>query len=284
MTLTIKTAVEPRILELEQGVELRVPAGIFTPEDHRYVATGDRLIEKCEAAWSTTSLDPIPLNFRLVGPPGVGKNAVVYELGKRSKKPVFIMLGHEDLTAEDMIATAALDRNGGVRYTASPLLAAMLHGGICFIDEIAKMRPRALAPLASVLDERRSISSALLGRDFEAEPGFRFCAAYNPTDIDAFDLPPWLRRRTVPEFNVAPPKVPALMKILNGEGPQGSAEFETLRNEIMGKAKELKLTLDPSTAITLVKYALRLSEYARSGRGNVGNVVDLAFKHVCGRE
>ena len=52
---------------------------------------GDKFIGRREiliralAAWSRID-GKYPLNFRLYGPPGVGKNAIVYELARKLKK------------------------------------------------------------------------------------------------------------------------------------------------------------------------------------------------------
>ena len=209
----------PRTITMEDGLQLLVPGGYRISEEyheHEYVHGNDSLLDKCEAAWTDDGDGP-PMNFRLVGAPGVGKNAAVYALASKRQQSLYMILGNEEVTAEDLVVTATLKGQGTIEYIASPLLAAMLLGGICFIDEIAKMRPRALAPLASVLDERRSISSALIGRTFLAHKDFRFCAAYNPTDIDAFDMAPWLRRRTLPEFTVTPPNTRQLELIVNNQ-------------------------------------------------------------------
>ena len=207
-----------RVEEFPNGLRLTIPGGMRVPENFPYVETYDQLLFKCEAAWRTFGVNDSPLNFRLVGPPGVGKNAAVYALAARRNQPLYILLGNEELVPEDLVVTATLRAGGQVEYIASPLLAAMLNGGLFLFDEIAKLRPRALAPLASALDERRSLYSALLGETFYADSEFRFCAAYNPTDADAFDLAPWLRRRTLPEFKVEFPDWDKLELIVKGQG------------------------------------------------------------------
>ena len=81
------------------------------------------------------------------------------------------MQGHEDVTAEDLASSVRFrDSGSGMEYVVSPLVTAMERGAICFIDEIGKIRPRALALLVSVLDERRYIDSTLLGTRIKADP------------------------------------------------------------------------------------------------------------------
>ncbi len=155
------------------------------------------------AAWmsgsSSLSLSPL-----LLGEPGVGKNRIVYECARLCARELYICQGHEDITAEDLICAVRFsdDPDKKMDYIVSPLVTAMLRGGICFIDEIAKIRPRALAPLVSVLDERRYIDSALLGERVYAHLGFRFVAATNSDDLDENPLPGFIRSRLRPVISI----------------------------------------------------------------------------------
>lgn len=263
---------------LPSGTVLVVPGGIRVPRDYPYVETRDHLVEKCEAAWSTFEGGGLPLSFRLVGRPGVGKNAAVYALASRRDQVLYMLLGNEELTAEDLVVSAALRSNGEVEYVASPLLAAMLNGGICFLDEIAKMRPRALAPLASVLDSRRSVYSALLGETFVADTEFRFCAAYNQTDADAFDLAPWLRRRTLPELEVSPPDWDTLETIVRSNNEHDASLWHRIQQSAIAK----NLQLDAGTALRLVSYAKRLEALSVDRDVQLGDPIDVAFDHILG--
>jgi MoxR-like ATPase len=156
-------------------------------------------MRKILAAWmrGNTSL---PLSPLLVGEPGVGKNRIVYECARACSKELYIYQGHEDVTAEDLICAVRFsdDPDKKMDYIVSPLVTAMLRGGVCFVDEIAKIRPRALAPLASLLDERRYTDSILLGERIYAHPGFRFVAATNTADLDESPLPDFIRSRMRP--------------------------------------------------------------------------------------
>lgn len=260
---------------LRTGVRVRVPGGLRVPADFPYVPTRDHVLLKCQAAWSTFDGDGRPLSFRLAGPPGVGKNAAVYALAAERDQPLYIVQGHEELTAEDLVATGALRDDGAIEYVASPLLAAMLTGGICFIDEISKMRPKALAPLASVLDERRTVFSALLGESFIAAPEFRFCAALNPTDADAYDLEGWLRRRTRPVIHVRRPDWSTLETILARRDPDAAALSETIQR----RARDRDLHLDPGTVLRLAAYARRLEWLAEDRDVDIGDAINVAFEH-----
>jgi len=269
-----KTYNDPR------GVTLTLPGGILVSRDYKYVDTGASLFEQCQAAWDASGGDDLPLAFRLVGPPGVGKNATVYALAARRQQPLYIVQGHEEVTAEDLVVCATVASGGQVSYIASPLLAAMLEGGICFIDEIAKMRPRALAPLSSVLDERRSISSALLGMTFKAHPDFRFCAAYNPTDADAFDLAPWLRRRTLPELDVPVPNLKIIEKIINAH----DGVNDGLLAAVLKRLRQMpnQVSLDAGTARQLVSYVRRLDHFRDNTAWEIEDIIEIAIAQIIG--
>ena len=279
--MTASPIEEPTLVRLSPTKTLRLPAPRRVPADAPYVRTPDRLFEKCLAAWDTYDGDGQPLAFRLVGDPGVGKNALVDALAVERKQPLYVLLGHEELTPEDLVVTASIDGGGGLEYTASPLLAAMLTGGICFLDEIAKMRPRALAPLASLLDGRRRLDSVLLGHTFEADPAFRFCAAHNPTDADAFDLAPWLRRRTLPEIEVRAPDWASLTAIVRARLP----DHAELARRVEEFARERRLPApDTGTLMRLVAYARRLGSLPPDADGPViACPMETAFRHVVGR-
>src|SRR5664280_305757 len=129
----------------------------------------------------------LPLSPVLVGEPGVGKNRIVYELARFTNRELYIFQGHEDVTAEDLACTVRFsdEKANLMEYVLSPLVCAMLNGGIFFLDEIGKIRPRALALLVSVLDERRYIDSTLLGERVKAQPSFRFVAATNTGEVSS---------------------------------------------------------------------------------------------------
>ncbi len=175
----------------------------FNPRPELMKGFTGRVMEQhlITAAWLSMN-DHLPLNPLLLGGPGVGKNRLVYELAKNSGNELYIFQGHEDVTAEDLACSVRFSDQGNMvmDYILSPLVTAMINGGICFIDEIGKIRPRALALLVSVLDERRYIDSTLLGERIYAHDGFRFIAATNSADINL--LPEFILSRMKPLIKV----------------------------------------------------------------------------------
>ena len=215
------------------------------------------------ASWIAQPSLP-PLAPLLVGEAGVGKNRLVYELARCTGKDLYLFQGHEDVTAEDLVCAVRFsdDPQRKMDYILSPLATAMLRGGICFIDEIGKLRHRALAPLVSVLDERRYLDSNLLGERIYAKPGFRFVAATNTVDLAAQSLPEFIRSRLRPQIEVGfPPReqidrmvrqrFPRLDR-LNGEGERLLGRFWQLWREARSEAP-------PSPRDTLYLFGLMLN-------------------------
>ena len=215
------------------------------------------------AAWIGQPGFP-PLAPILVGDAGVGKNRLVYELARWTRKDLYVFQGHEDVTAEDLICAVRFsdDARRKMDYILSPLATAMLRGGICFIDEIGKMRPRALAPLVSVLDERRYLDSNLLGERILAHPGFRFIAATNSVDLAAEAMPEFLRSRLRPVIEMGFPPREEIDRIvqkrfprldqLNGDGSKLLSQFWSLWREARGE-------VPPSPRDTLYLFGLMLN-------------------------
>jgi hypothetical protein len=219
------------------------------------------------AAWIAGEFS-LPMSPLLIGDPGVGKNRLIYELAQKTGRQLYIFQGHEDVTAEDLACTARFSdhSNSVMDYMLSPLVTAMYNGGICFIDEIGKIRPRALALLVSVLDERRYIDSTLLGERIHAHPGFRFVAATNTTDINL--LPEFILSRMRPQINIGYPPKEEIDNII--------------RNQCKGVRKEVDHLIDlfwilwaenggsigaiaPRDAIYLFGWASKLSAFEMNG-------------------
>jgi hypothetical protein len=210
------------------------------------------LVRQCAAAWATLDGEG-PLHFRLVGPPGVGKNELIYHLAREvERKPLWIMQGHEELQPEDVACTARITSENRIEYVGSGLLAAMVRGGICFFDEIGKVPSRSLSLLASVLDGRRAVTSVLAGFTARAHPDFRFCAALNDADAAIGGLPAYIDERIRPAFRMGYPPIDELMGILESRGRGTEVLLERFRLWACGRE------LSPRGALHILGYAHRL--------------------------
>ena len=176
----------------------------------------------CKAAFGLDEEDRISeklkaLHFRLEGSPGVGKNEIVYEIARHMARaqeiPFYSIQGHEEMTPEDLSILVVPDMRGSgelpLGLRASPLATAIVEGGLFFFDEINRVPDRALSPLASVLDDRCTLYSAMTGitvrpRDEAARKRFRFCCAMNPDLANAGQtgLPDYIAERTLPVIQI----------------------------------------------------------------------------------
>jgi MoxR-like ATPase len=222
----------------------------------------DREMRAVLAAWMGGP-GHFPLTPLLVGIAGQGKNRIIYECTKMCNKELYMVQGHEDVGAEDLICVARKsdDPDKMIDYQASPLVTAMLRGGVCFIDEIGKIRRRALAPLSSLLDERRYIDSVQLGERFIASPGFRFIAATNDDDFDDNPLPEFVASRMRPAITVdylEPDEINRIIRARCQEMIHDSAELLDRFWELWRETK-----VDPPTprdATKIFEFAVNLKD------------------------
>jgi len=225
-------------------------------------------MELITAAWMTGP-GMQPLSPLLLGEPGVGKNRLVYELAHRTGKDLYIFQGHEDVTAEDLACAVRFsdEGRGKLDYMVSPLVTAMLNGGICFIDEIAKIRPRALALLVSVLDERRYIDSTLLGERVFAHEGFRFIAATNTADLDGNAMPEFLRSRMRPVVTIGYPQEAEIEEIVLSRHSRLAQQADSLLTCFWTEWRRLNLNPlpTPRDAVFVFDLALSLADFDAVG-------------------
>jgi MoxR-like ATPase len=247
-------------------------------------------IELALAAWAvdpntyTLNDEATPLHFCLQGPPGVGKNELVYELARRMHLPLYMVHGHEDISPEDlsllMVPDVRLSGSAAIPLVlrASPLATALYLGGIVFFDEINRVPERALAPLASVLDARQSIYSSAVGisigpRNADARRSFRFCCALNPELSRAGqDLPDYIQQRTLPVIRLERFGPAELIQIV---GRRIKCRDSVLEAFAEAYEKAAKHDLSLRQAMAIVAFA---ANYERQGGGSAKLAVDLGFK------
>ena len=241
----------------------RLPESRSTPLIGRQIE-----MELITAAWMADA-ERLPLSPLLLGEPGVGKNRLVYELARRTGKNLFIFQGHEDVTAEDLACAVRFsdDGRGKMDYIVSPLVTAMLDGGICFIDEIAKIRPRALALLVSVLDERRYIDSTLLGDRVYADEGFRFVAATNTADLEGNAMPEFLRSRMRPVIEIGYPPKAEIERIVCSRYTRLEKQAERLLTRFWVEWAQINPDVAPTPrdAVYVFDLALSLADFEEAG-------------------
>src|ERR1700749_431143 len=131
------------------------------------------------AAWMVVTESDVPMNPRLIGKPGVGKTTLAYAAAKRMGRDAFIMQATLDTRPEDLLVTPVIEGAGKLRYVASPLVSAMITGGICILDEGNRNSEKSWASLAPLLYNRRYLESIVAGVKIAAHPNFRFVTTMN---------------------------------------------------------------------------------------------------------
>lgn len=242
----------------------------------RGIVGREREMRVLTAAWLGGGRQPLsPL---LVGEPGVGKNHVVFAIARQTRKQLFIFQGHEDVNVEDLACTVRFSDEPGRKmdYMASPLATAMIKGEIVFFDEIAKCRPRALAALVSLCDDRRSIDSSLLGERIQAHPGFRFVAATNSADLETSALPDFLQSRMRPVIPVGYPAPEEIARIITHRlESRLAARIDPLLDRFWLRWRERRPATPPTPrdVIHIFDLAINLADWGRAAAA--GPPIDL---------
>ena len=115
------------------------------------------------ACWLVIDEKDMPLTPRLVGTPGIGKTSLAIAGARTRDQELYIFQCTADTRPEDLLVTPVLAESGKIAYHASPLVTAMLRGGICVLDEGNRMNEKSWASLAPLLDHRRYVESIVAG-------------------------------------------------------------------------------------------------------------------------
>src|SRR6266446_3404347 len=148
-----------------------VPLHLAHPDELSITWVGqEEVMRQLLAAWLVIDAQDLPMNPRLLGKPGVGKTTLAYAAAKRLDREVYIMQATIDTRPEDLLVTPVIEGEARLRYVASPLVTAMLRGGIAILDEGNRMSEKSWASLAPLLDTRRYVESIVAGIKIKAHP------------------------------------------------------------------------------------------------------------------
>ena len=157
----------------------------------------DEILKQIHACWLVISGKDHPLSPRITGMPGTGKTTLAMVAAQQRKQPLYIFQCTSDTRPEDLLVTPVLSQKGSISYHASPLVCAMITGGICILDEGNRMNEKSWASLAPLLDHRRYVESIIAGIQIHAHKEFRACVTMN-NDESTFEIPDYILSRLQP--------------------------------------------------------------------------------------
>jgi MoxR-like ATPase len=209
------------------------------------------------AAWLVLDETDLPMNPRLVGKPGVGKTSLAYSAADRLGQRAYIMQATVDTRPEDLIVTAVLEEQGKLRYVGSPLVSAMIRGGVAILDEGNRMSEKSWASLAPLLDSRRYVESIVAGIKIKAHPLFRFVATMND-DASTFDLPEYIQSRLQPQILLDFPEREEELAILKENLPYADQQILEYVTDFLQMAHAAEERYSIRDGINIVRYTLKL--------------------------
>ena len=223
----------------------------------------DESLRQLLASWLVIHEADLPMNPRLVGKPGVGKTTLAYAAAKNLDREVYIMQATVDTRPEDLIVTPVIEGEGKLRYVASPLVSAMIRGGVCILDEGNRMSEKSWASLAPLLDNRRYVESIVAGLKIKAHPNFRIVATMND-DASTFDLPEYIHSRLQPQILIDFPERDEELAILRENLPFAESYILEYVTDFLQQAHSAEERYTVRDGINVARYAMKLKHAAAS--------------------
>lgn len=214
------------------------------------------VLKQLLACWIVLDERDLPLTPRLVGTPGIGKTTLGIAAARARQQELYIYQCTADTRPEDLLVTPVLAERGAIAYHASPLVTAMLRGGVCLLDEGNRMNEKSWASLAPLLDHRRYVESIVAGVTIKAHPDFR-CAVTMNEDESTFEIPDYILSRLQPTLTLGHPARDDELAILHYHLPFAEEEMLNLTVEFLQEAHELKLDFSTRDGINVLRYAMK---------------------------
>lgn len=266
-----------------EGVELFLAHPIELPL--KWVGRDD-LILQLHASWLVIDKADIPLNPRIIGKPGIGKTSLAYAAARQMEREVYLFQGTVDTRPEDLLVTPVISEAGKLRYIASPIVSAMIRGGVVILDEGNRMSEKSWASLAPLLDDRRYVESLIAGIVVRAHENFRFCATMNE-DASTFDLPEYIHSRLQPQIFVDFPEREEELAILAQNLPFADEQLLEYVVGFLQAAHRADEPHSPRDGINVGRFALKLLSQAQADPGDrekMQDAIHRAIRHILGEE
>jgi MoxR-like ATPase len=235
------------------GVTLHLSSPDTT--DQKWIGQ-DAILRQLLACWLVVDARDLPLAPRVTGAPGIGKTTLAMAAARVRKQPLFINQCTADTRPEDLVVTPVLAESGKIAYHASPLVTAMIAGGVCVLDEGNRMNEKSWASLAPLLDHRRYVESIVAGIMIPAHADFRACVTMNE-DESTYEVPDYILSRLQPTLTLGFPNRDDEMAILKYHLPFAEDSLLALTVEFLQQAHQLKLDFSPRDGINLLRFAIK---------------------------
>jgi hypothetical protein len=223
--------------------------------DGRWIGQNE-ILKQVLACWIVVDEKDLPLTPRLVGTPGIGKTTLAIAGARTRRQELYIYQCTADTRPEDLLVTPVLGEKGTILYHASPLVTAMLRGGICVLDEGNRMNEKSWASLAPLLDHRRYVESIVAGITIHAHANFRSAVTINE-DESTFEIPDYILSRLQPTLELGHPSRDDELAILRYHLPFADEEMLNLTVEFLQEAHQLKLDFSTRDGINVLRYAIK---------------------------
>lgn len=234
---------------------------LSSPDTSESVWIGQaEILKQIHACWLLVDEKDLPLAPRIMGMPGIGKTTLGMVAARQRNQPLYIFQCTSDTRPEDLLITPVLSEAGKISYHASPLVSAMIMGGICILDEGNRMNEKSWASLAPLLDHRRYVESIIAGIQIHAHDEFRACVTMN-NDESTFEIPDYILSRLQPTLSLSMPSQADEMAILKYHLPFAEDDLLAMTVDFLQKSHQLDLDFSPRDGIHILQYALkRLSQ------------------------
>jgi MoxR-like ATPase len=260
-----------------EGIELH----LAHPDELHVTWVGqEEAMRQLMAAWMVIDERDIPMNPRLLGKPGVGKTTMAYAGAKRLGREVYILQATVDTRPEDLLITPVIEGASRLKYVASPLVTAMIRGGVAILDEGNRMSEKSWASLAPLLDNRRYVESIAAGVKIAAHPNFRLVATMNE-DSSTFDLPEYIHSRLQPQILIDFPEREEELAILRENLPFSPDEVLQYVTDFLQQAHAADESYTVRDGVNIARYALKLN--SESGHPTRA-LLQLSVRSVLGEE